>query len=491
MIFSEALRTVTYILYSLNIIFAVIIIFIERHNPAVTWAWLMLLAFFPFFGFVIYLLLGMQSRKYGIFVRKAKDDELIYNEFNALDYPGLSFVSDQKNFIEKKFFLHPKVPQYLSSMIYLNYKAGHGAFTSNNRLSFFYEGNTKFSALLDDIENAKHFIHIQYYIFRNDSFGRHVLQALVKKASEGVEVRMFVDGMGSMNARGGFLSPLRKAGGKTAVFLPPYFIRVNYRNHRKLCIIDGHIGYIGGLNIGNEYVGKSKIGFWRDTHIRVIGDAVKQMELRFIMDWNFVKKKDRIPLESRYFPPIRDHETGAGMQIVSSGPDTKWASVHQGYAKMIYEAEKSIYIQTPYFVPDDSIFKALRIAALSDIDVRIVIPAHPDHPFVYWASLSYLGELLPAGIKCYEYTKGFIHSKLIIVDSVISSVGTANMDVRSFDMNFETNAFIYDPEAAKEFENQFILDLDDCTEITQKLYDSRSHFTKIKESVSRLLSPLL
>ena len=486
-----AFQTLTQILFLFNIVFAIIIVFFERHNPAATWAWLMLLAFFPFFGFIIYLLLGMQSRKHRVFIRKAKDDEAIYREFQNLDYPGLDFLSEQSNFIDKKLVLHPKVPRQLNNMIYMNHKAGQGAFTSNNRLGYFYEGEGKFAALLEDIANAKHFVHLQYYIYKNDELGRRVADALARKAAEGVEVRMFVDGMGSMQAGRKLFGPMLKAGGKLAVFLPPYFIRVNYRNHRKLCIIDGHLGYIGGLNIGDEYVGKSKAGFWRDTHIRVIGDAVKQMELRFIMDWNFVKKKDRIPLTKKYFPPIRDAGSGAGMQIVSSGPDTKWPSVHHGYAKMIYEAEKSVYIQTPYFVPDDSIFKALRIAALSDVDVRIVIPAHPDHPFVYWASLSYLGELLPAGIKCYKYEKGFIHSKLIVVDSIVSSTGTANMDMRSFDLNFETNAFIYDPDTAKEFERQFVADLEDCTEITRELYNERSHITKIKESISRLLSPLL
>jgi len=487
----DVVQTVTQVFFILNIVFAIVIVFFERRHPTATWAWLMLLAFLPFFGFIVYLLLGMQGRKYRRFVHKAREDEALFNKYRSLEYDSLKYLSEQKGFIENKNILLSKGGANQNNLIYMNYKAGHGDFSQNNRLTIFYEGTEKFEQLLEDIENAKYFIHIQYYILRNDALGRLIIRALADKCAEGVEVRLFVDGMGCVGTGKKIYKPFLKAGGKLAIFLPPHFVRVNYRNHRKLCVIDGGVGYIGGLNIGNEYIGRSKAGFWRDTHLRVVGDAVKQMELRFIMDWNYVKRKDRIQLDNMYFPPARDVENGACMQIVSSGPDTHWSNVHHGYAKMIFAAEKSIYIETPYFVPDDSIFKALRIAALSDVDVRIIIPAHPDHPFVYWASLYYLGELLPAGIKCYKYEKGFIHSKLMIIDSQVSSAGTANMDMRSFELNFEVNAFIYDAETAKELQRQFLEDLEDCTEITKEDYDNRSQLTRVKESLSRLLSPLL
>jgi cardiolipin synthase len=226
-------------------------------------------------------------------------------------------------------------------------------------------------------------------------------------------------------------------------------------------------------------------------HLRIVGDAVKQLELRFTMDWNYTRKDEPIIFSEENYPRIPHMLGGVGMQIVSGGPDTKWPSIHHAYSKMIFEADKSVYITTPYFIPDDSVLRALRIAALSGIDVRIIIPGRPDHPFVYWASLSYLGELLPAGVRCYKYEKGFIHSKMILIDSAVASVGTANMDLRSFNLNFEVNAFIYDEKTAIELENVFFTDIKDCAEITVESYNKRSGLTRVRESLSRLISPLL
>jgi cardiolipin synthase len=232
-----------------------------------------------------------------------------------------------------------------------------------------------------------------------------------------------------------------------------------------------------------------RFGPWRDTHLRLTGGALKPLTLRFLMDWDFAVK-EKNPLDKRYFPAPK--QTGdARMQIVSSGPDTHFSSILYGFCKMISGAKKNIYIQTPYFVPDESLFGALRVAALSGVDVRIMFPANPDHPFVYWAGLSYLGDLLDAGVRAYEYTKGFIHAKTVMVDSALCSVGTANMDVRSFKMNFEITAFMYDEALAEELEAVFLRDMKDCRPITLESYAGRGKVTKIKESVSRLFSPLL
>jgi cardiolipin synthase len=225
--------------------------------------------------------------------------------------------------------------------------------------------------------------------------------------------------------------------------------------------------------------------------MRIYGDAVKQLALRFMMDWNYANRANPIHFCEEDYPRVPPISGGVGMQIVSGGPDTKWSNIHYAYSKMIFEANKTIYIVTPYFVPDDTVFKALRIAALSGVDVRIIIPAHPDHPFVYWASLSYLGELLTAGVRCFKYEKGFIHSKMILIDSIVASVGTANMDLRSFELNFEVNAFIYDEKTTRRLESAFFADLKDCTEITREIYGARSGLTKFRESISRLISPLL
>ena len=316
------------------------------------------------------------------------------------------------------------------------------------------------------------------------------MDLLVKKAKEGLEIRILLDGMGCIKNSRDFYKDLINAGGEVIFFLPPKIFRANFRNHRKICVIDGKIGYLGGFNIGDEYLGESKkFGFWRDSHIKIFGDAVKQLELRFIMDRNFCVN-NKLNLEEKYFPEIETVDC-TSMQIINSGPDNFWEVIKFNYFKMINEANKYIYIQTPYFVPDDSILEALKTAALSGIDVKIIIPAKPDHIFVYWTSLYYIGELLKAGAKCYKYKKGFLHSKLILVDKKLFSIGTANMDIRSFRLNFETNAIIYDKNLTIEFEKIFINDLNGCEEILKEDYENRSCFIKIKESISRLLAPIL
>ncbi|MDR2903050.1 MAG: cardiolipin synthase [Clostridiales bacterium] len=486
-VFSALLNVVVIV----NIIFGIIVVFYERKEPAVTWAWLMVIAFIPYVGFGIYLIFGLDSRKHKIFAEKAKKDAENLHHILDIDLPGLHYSAVQRKTVDLKSILHVPGAEHLNDLVYLNYSAGLGAFTTNNRLTLFHDGNAKFDRMLLDIKNAKSYVHLLYYIMHNDNLGRRVIAALAEKAREGVEVRLMVDGMGCAMTPKSFYQPLREAGGDVAIFLPPIFIRMNFRNHRKICVVDGKIGYVGGLNIGDEYVGQTKrFGFWRDTHIRIDGDAAKELEIRFISDYNFYAKH-QIQFCEKYFPVFEKQPDGVTMQIVCSGPDTKQASIFHAYAKIISEADKNIFIQTPYFAPDESIFTALKIAALSGIDVRVIFPAHPDHPFVYWASLSFLGELVEAGVRCYKYEKGFIHSKLIVIDGLVSSAGTANMDIRSFKLNFEVNAFIYDRQTANAFEVKFLEDLNDCTEITREIYSERGKITKIRESVSRLISPLL
>ena len=380
--------------------------------------------------------------------------------------------------------------EYLTDLAYLHLNSGNWM-TFNNKVTRFITGADKFEALVRDIRQAKEFIHLEYYIWRGDKLGTRLVEELTKKAEEGVEVRLLYDGMGNSRLPKDFFDKLHAAGGYTAAFLPPFIVRINYRNHRKLCIIDGKVGYIGGFNVGDEYLGIVKrYGPWRDTHLRVVGDAIDQMQIRFIKDWNFTTRYGAVQLEQRYFP-LREQTEGIRMQIVSSGPDTKWHNVHNGYFKMINEAEHHIYLTTPYFVPDDGIFEALRVAALSGLDVRILIPGNPDHFFVYWASMSYLGQLLEAGVRCYQYERGFIHSKSLCIDGKMSSVGTANMDIRSFDLNFEVNAFLYDAAFTRELEQDFLNDLKSSVEITREWYYRRRWWFKVKEAVARLISPML
>ena len=486
---TEILKLLPSIGLILNIIFGLIVVFYERRNPVVTWAWLMVITLIPYVGFIIYLLVGLDSRKYRIFALKSQRDEDIFDEFLEMD--SNKFLQEQADVISRKNILNVPESEYLNDMIYLNFFSGNGVYTDNNNVKLFFEGVSKFEELLRDIHQAKRFIHLEYYIVRHDETGTRLIEALVKKAAQGVDVRLLADGMGCLFTSRRLFRPLIKAGGHVAYFLPPHFIRINFRNHRKICVIDGAIGYIGGLNIGNEYLGLVKqFGYWRDTHLKLKGSAVKQLEMRFLMDWNFCSP-DHIKFPDGFFSNVKNSGSGVSLQIVSSGPDTAQHNIFNAYIKMISEANNTIFIQSPYFVPDSSIFDALRIAALSGIDVRIMIPSKPDHPFVYWASLSYLGELVELGARCYKYDKGFVHSKVIMIDSLVSSVGTANMDIRSFKLNFECNAFIYDQNITKQLEEQFMRDINDSTRIEYDWYIERGNITKIRESVSRLLSPLL
>lgn len=480
------------ILYVVNIVFTVLIVFFERKNPSGTWAWLLVAFLIPYFGFFIYLLLGADARRLSVFTEKKTKDLALVEELSAL--PGLEYQRKKEKYLSQINVLGIQNSEHHNDLITLNSVAGNSPLMRNNTVRIFKSGEEKFDTMIADIEAATSHIHMLYYIIRNDNLGNRVVAALASAAKRGVEVRLMTDGMGSRLSGKSFLRPITDAGGYVAWFLPPLIFRMNYRNHRKICVIDGSKGYIGGLNIGDEYLGQvKKYGKWRDTHIRIEGEAVKELSLRFACDWNFYAN-DKLPVNDcrKYFPvaPVNDKK-GKMIQIVSCGPDTKWSSIQYGYAKMITEAEQSIYIVTPYFCPDDSIFELLKIAALSGLDVRIIIPANPDHPFVYWASMSYLGELISAGVKCYEYLDGFIHSKLIVIDSMVSSTGSANMDIRSFKLNFEVNAFIYDIETAKEFEAQFMEDIEKSNEITLDKYLKRSRIFRIKESVSRLLSPIL
>jgi Phosphatidylserine/phosphatidylglycerophosphate/cardiolipin synthases and related enzymes len=308
-----------------------------------------------------------------------------------------------------------------------------------------------------------------------------------------VEVRLLVDALGGRAWSPGMLKEFKAAGGKVARFFPsliPFLnLRVNYRNHRKIVIIDGKTGYIGGFNIGEEYLGKGPLGPWRDSALKITGTAALALQVRFIMDWNYASKDD-IGFSEVYFPES-ESSGGVPVQIVSGGPDTRWNPVKESYLKLITLAQQTIYIQSPYFIPDESVLDALRIAALSGVDVRIIIPVKPDHPFVYWSSYSYIGDLLEAGVRAYTYDHGFIHAKTIVVDGLAGSVGSANWDVRSFRLNFEANAVIYHPECAGELHSIFLKDLTGSSEITLQKYRSRPAWLKIKESVSRLFSPLL
>ena len=325
---------------------------------------------------------------------------------------------------------------------------------------------------------------------------QEVEKVLIQKAREGVAVRVLFDSMGCRTMKNRDWERLEKEGIQVAEFFPALLgqlqLRVNYRNHRKIVVIDGRVGFVGGFNVGREYLGRDKkFGYWRDTHLCIEGAAVTSLAVRFVLDWNYAAKENLFLEDSLFEIPQYTRNGRDPVQIISSGPDSKTKMIHDNYLRLIHRAQDHVYIQTPYFIPDDSILDALKIAAKSGVDVRIMIPCKPDHPFVYWATYSYIGEMVAAGAKCYVYNNGFLHAKTLSIDGMVACVGTANMDFRSFGLNFEVNAVIYSERTVQRLERAFENDMTLCTQVTRKVYDERGLVIKAKEQFSRLLSPLL
>lgn len=371
-------------------------------------------------------------------------------------------------------------------------KDANAPLTLNNRSEVLTNGQKTFRALFSALESAKDHIHLEYYIFHNDSIGRNILNLLMRKASEGVKIRVLVDGLGNWSLTKRF-GELKKVGVETAGFYPVRFPflsrRLNLRNHRKIVVVDGRVGFLGGLNVGDEYLSRNKkIGFWRDTFLKLEGDSVNFLQTVFLNDWNVATHEDiNGPL---YYPqPL---QLGSQLtQIAASGPDSDWGSMLQIFFVALTSAEKTIYIETPYFIPDEGSVMALKTAALSGLDVRIILQGVPDHKITYWASHSYVEELLESGVRIYRYTKGILHAKVLILDSEIGVVGSTNFDIRSFNLNFEISAFIYDCKFAQRLEQDFHQDLADSEELVLEEYKLRPLSNRIKESSARLFSPLL
>lgn len=469
-----------------NILLAIIIIFLERREPTSTWAWLLVLFFIPIVGFFLYLLFGRRLRKRHLFRWEGR-------KRIGID----SLVDYQIESINKGTFeyrLSDTATKY-KELIYMNLLSNGAVLTQDNSVQIFDDGQEKFDELLYDIHHAKEHIHIQYYIFKLDRLGMRILNALIVKAKQGVHVRLLYDEMGSRGVHKRDFKELIANGGEVEVFFPSILPlinpRLNYRNHRKIVVLDGRVGYIGGFNVGDEYLGlNKKFGYWRDTHLRIEGSSVHPLQTRFLLDWNQASDRKDLEYADTFFP-IFMRKGDTGIQMVSSGPDSQWESIKNGYIKLINMAKRYVYIQTPYFIPDDAFMNAVRIASLSGIDVRIMIPNKPDHLFVYWATYYNVGLLLDAGVKIYIYDNGFLHTKMVVIDDEAASVGTANIDSRSFKLNFEVNAFIYDEKVSHQLAELFERDILSSTILTAELYANRSTLIKLKESISRLVSPIL
>ena len=474
----------TVLIHIINILTIIYMIFKEKRSANSIIAWTLILYITLIVGFILFLILGRRINKANMFGIKNVEMKIFENYLNQ--------VKDRGQLQEEKsIFKNLDMIMAIEAMDYSPYR-------DDNEVVIYSDGKELFDELLECLNKAKKSINIQFYIFKNDIIGTKILDILEEKAKSGVEVRLLYDSVGSRSLNRNILKKLIDVGGKTGEFFPSWLKLINpnmnFRNHRKIVVIDNKIGFVGGFNVGDEYLGNDKkFGYWRDTHIKFKGSAVKDLNLRFLSDWRYATKED---LDLSYVLESDNEKltkANIGIQIVSSGPNlSDRYEIKLGYLKMIQKAKKYLYIQSPYLIIDKSIADSLKLASVSGVDVRIMIPGKGDHPFVYWANLFYAGDLLESGIKIYHYDKeAFLHAKTVVIDDEICSIGTANMDTRSFELNFEVNAFIYSSEIAKEQKNEFEKDILKCEKLTLEKYINRSRIVKIKESLSRLFSDVL
>lgn len=461
------------------VVFTAVVLILERRDPARTLAWLLVLIFLPIVGFVLYLSLGRQFHKRRMTKKKRALNESIY---------PLNTLAEHPSYL-------PDITQAKERLIQLISNNADFPITLHNQVTVLTDGSGIFSAFLDAIENAQEHIHLETYILRNDNIGEKFSRILCRKASEGVEVRIIYDGLGSRGLSKGYIEKMRSSGVEIEPFfpvkLPLFHSKINYRNHRKILVIDGKIGFVGGINIGDEYLGRDpQIGYWRDTHLQLQGNSVYFLQRIFLQDWYFVTGK---ALEKEYCDlfPVKEPPDNKLVQITASGPDAHWEVIMQVYYYAIATAQESVHLTSPYFVPNESLLTALKTAALSGVDVKLLLPARPDHQVVFWAAMSYMEELMEAGVEIYLYKKGFIHSKVITIDGVVATIGSANMDQRSFQLNFEVNALVYDREITARLEEDFSNDLQYSEKLDPEKFKERPLNQKILESGARLLSPLL
>lgn len=375
----------------------------------------------------------------------------------------------------------------------------------NNDIKIYKDGVDKFKDLKEELLKAKHHIHLEYYIVNSDEIGNEIKDILIQKSLEGVKVRFIIDKVGSSSLKRTYIKELKNAG--VSVVMYSYFLapllkiintQINYRNHRKIVVIDGQVGFLGGINIGDEYLGKNKkFGYWRDTHLRIKGDFVLALQAVFLDDFITIEKANNSYTFYdkefyRYFPENTNVHKKVLMQLVKSGPDSTFPAIMQSILKMIMNARENIYITTPYFVPPSSLMEALKIASLSGVDVKIIFPEKSDHIMVNKASRSYLSELMDCGIEVYLYDKNsFIHSKTMTIDGKICTLGTANMDIRSFELNYEINTVIYDKDITNNIDSLFFEDLLKCRHFKIEEYETSNKFNKFVEGFARIFSALL
>ena len=465
---------ILFLIWQIIAIIAVIHVIMDNRQPVKTMAWAMVIWFVPVVGFVFYLFFGINTRKERLISERS---------MNQLTKRSMLEFAEQEN-LHLPDVHRPMIDLFINQNLSLPFK--------DNHVEIYTDGYQFFPALLKAIHEATSHIHIDMYIFADDALGTLVADALLDKASEGVEVRVIYDDVGCWNVSHRFFERMREEGIEVASFMPVRFpsftSKVNYRNHRKIIVIDGRVGFIGGMNIALRYVKGSEGHAWRDTMLRVKGGAVAALQRAFLVDWYFV---DRTLLSDRKYYPRAERENDCLAQVVTSGPVTPYPEIMQGYVRIIMGARRYLYIETPYFLPNESVLFALKTIAMAGVDVRVLCPRYSDAKFVEWASRSYLREVAEAGVKVSLYEAGFLHSKLMVCDDAVATCGSTNLDFRSFENNFEANIFFYDEAVALRMKQLFMEDLGQAVPLEKASERMRNgFFVRLWESVTRMLSPL-
>jgi cardiolipin synthase A/B len=485
MLTSNIFTILTTLLFFYAVVVSVFLL-VENRRPQATLAWMLVLFFAPGIGLLVYLLFGRDRKAF------SKQSKLLMQDLEANALPLLSPILSRQDAelarLESKRVSCKKVAMLVR-------RNSLSALTTRNRVEIQQDAAKFYPRLIEDMKAAQHSIHLQYFIWGVDSFTDNLKQILTEKAKSGVEIRLLYDPIGSQAHVGRrYIREMLTAGIKMAPTSPFYHLHtISYRNHRKITVIDGAIGYTGGMNIGQEQLdGGEGFDSWRDTQVRLVGESAAILQAVFMVDWYNAVRENLF--FARYFPTdanesIEDH---VPVQILTSGPDSQWAGIRQLYAFMIVSAQRHVYLQSPFFIPDATLAEALRTAALSGVDVQVMVSARPSgNRLPDWAGNTYIEEIVAAGVRVFLYEKGYLHAKTISIDSEICSIGSANIDIRSFSINYELNAVFYSERIAKELERDFERDLEYCSEFDPQAYRSRGTALRFRDSVARVLSPLL
>ncbi len=472
--FSEWTYIVFTVIYVITVFSIIAVVISENRNPVKSLGWITVLLLLPVVGMVLYAFFGRSMKSKRLISNKNKRKLNRIEPFRIIDESKLPLSNECKQEI--------RLARSLTGARYF----------PGNEVDIFTNCSEMFAQLKHDIMNAKSYVHMQFYIFEDDELGHEMSELLIKKAAEGVKVRVIYDHVGSFKAKDSFFENMRSNGVLALPFMkvtfPQFATRINWRNHRKVAVVDGVYGYIGGMNIADRYIKGTRYGHWRDTHLRISGPAVSGLQYTFAVDWNFMGQPLLVEPVKQY--DVKDSDS-VGIQLMSSGPTSQWGNIMMLFIKMIGNAKKRVYIQTPYFLPTESLLKVLQAAALAKVDVRIMIPNRSDSTMLRLASFSYVSECLRAGIKIYLYKAGMLHAKTLIVDEEFCTTGSTNFDFRSFEHNFECNALIYSKDVNKRMTEAFMADQQNCVRISPTLWRHRSVYERYRESLVRLLSPVL